>query len=212
MSEPAADDLAGGPTHDPVRVPGWLSAAALVAVTCLTGWVLLAHDEPTTGTGATDRSPPAAAPRAPAVLGMLPAQRAVVLGSQPGLLGVRTMCVRAGRDHAVSLGVDLVNGRLSRTTLLAASRVADDGGATRGGATLPARRSCDGRPARRESLVMEPGGVAPLRVRLREQDVCGARPVSVQVDLAFLGPGEQPATQRLTLHPNELDVAVCTGR
>jgi hypothetical protein len=32
------------------------------------------------------------------------------------------------------------------------------------------------------------------------------------VDVSFLGPGERPATQRLDLHPNQLDVAVCTSR
>ena len=142
-----------------------------------------------------------------------PAPRAFVLGSQPGLLGVRTVCLRAGSDHALSMGVDLVNGRLARTTLLAATRVAAAGGPTRGGATLPAHRTCDGRPAARDSLVMRPGGVVPLRVGLQATDLCGAGPVSVQVDVSFLGPGESPATQRLDLHPDphELDVHPCPG-
>jgi len=213
MSERVPDELAGGSARDPVRAPGWLRAAALVAFLCLAGWVVVVHDGPlTSGAGHGDISAPTAVPPAAALLGLLPAQRAVVLGSQPGLLGVRTMCVRGGRDHTVSLGVDLVNGRLARTTLLAATRVADDGVAMRGGATLPARRTCDGRRATRGSLVMDPGGVVPLKVQLQEQDVCGAGPVSVRVDVSFLGPGEQPATQRLDLPPVELDVAVCTSR
>ena len=57
-----------------------------------------------------------------------------------------------------------------------------------------------------------PVRVVPLRVQLHQQDVCGAGPVSVRVDVSFLGPGEQPVTQRLDLHPIELDVAVCTSR
>jgi hypothetical protein len=58
---------------------------------------------------------------------------------------------------------------------------------------------------------MRPGGVVPLTVDLPDTDLCGARPVSVQVDVSFLGPGETPATQRLVLHPDpdELDVRVC---
>jgi hypothetical protein len=212
MSAPAPDELAGGSARDPLRTPGWLRLAGLVALVGVCGWLVVRDGPPTSGAGPPGGRPtPVAEPGTPAALGLLPAQRAVLLGSQPGLLGVRSTCIRPGRDHAVTLGVDLVNGRLSRTTLLAATRVTDDG-ATRGGATLPARRTCAGRPATRASLVMEPGGVVPLRVRLREQDVCGTRAVSVQLDLAFLGPGEQPTTQRLALHPRELDVAICTSR
>ena len=203
MSERATDELAGGSARDPLRAPGWLRVTALLAVACLAAWALLARHDP---------APPGATLGAPVRPGVVPAQRSVVLGSQPGLLGVHAMCVRTGRDHAVWLGVDLVNGRLARTTLLAVTRVARPGESTQGDATLPARRTCNGQPVKRDSLVMRPGGIVPMRIGLRQQDLCGARPVSVQVDVSFLGPGEQPAAQRLDLHPAELDVAVCPSR
>ena len=212
MPEPAPDELAGGSARDPLRAPGWLRVAALVAVACLAGWVLVAQHLSADDPGSPEAGSPVAGP-APIRLVPSPAQRAVVLGSQPGLLGVRAVCLRAGPDHALSMGIDLVNGRLARTTLLAATRVAAVGEPTRGGTTLPARRTCDGRPAARDSLVMRPGGVVPLRVGLQATDLCGAGPVSVQVDVSFLGPGESPATQRLDLHPDpkELDVHACPG-
>jgi hypothetical protein len=212
MAGPAPDELAGGSARDPFRAPRWLRAAALVAVTCLAGWVLVAQ-HPSTHDSGSRRPPGGVARPAPITLTPSPAQRAVVLGSQPGLLGVRAVCLLAGRDHALSLGVDLVNGRLARTTLLAVTRVVAVGDSARGGATLPARRTCEGRPAARDSLVMRPGGVVPLRVDLQGTDLCGERPVSVQVDVSFLGPGESPATQRLDLHPDpdELDVQACAS-
>lgn len=214
MSEPAPDELAGGSGRDPLGAPGWLRAAVLVAVAGLACWALVAGDglrTPGTGPG---RAPTAATgPREPATLGAVPTQRAVALGSQPGLLGVRAVCLRTGRENALSLGVDLVNGRLARTTLLAATRIASDGESVRGGATLPARRTCDGQLSARDSLVMRPGGVVPLRLSLQGRDLCGAGPVSVQVVVSFLGPGESPATQRLDLHPDphELDVRACAS-
>lgn len=203
MSTRASDEVAGGPARDPVRTPGWLRTAALVALACLTCWALVTRD---------DRSSPPAGAAEPTPLGHVAPQRALVLGSQPGLLGVRATCILIGPDQAVALGVDLVNGRLARTTLLAVSRIGTGGGPTRGGAVLPARRTCHGRSTLRSSLVMRPGGIVPMRIRLRHQDLCGTRPVSVQVDVAFLGPGERPATQRLVLHPTELDVAICPTR
>lgn len=209
MAGPVPDELEGGSTRDPLRAPRWLRVATLLAVACVAGWVLVARDGPPVAVGHPGGSPtPATSPRDADRVAAVPAQRAVVLGSQPGLLGVRAVCLRAGRDHGMSLGVDLVNGRLARTTLLAVTRVATAGDSARGGATLPAPRTCDGRAAVRDSLVMRPGGVVPLRIDLRGTDLCGGRPVSVQVDVSFLGPGESPATQHLDLHPDPDELAV----
>jgi hypothetical protein len=205
MSAPAPDDLAGGPSRDPVRVPGWLRGAALVLLAGLAGWSLLSQDGPSALPTASQRSDSAPA-------AVLP-PRPLVLGSQPGLLGVRAVCVRADHEHDLWLGVDLVNGRLARTTLLAVTPVEGAGSAFGSEQVLPARRTCDRRRTARDSLVMFPGGTVPVRLRLPRADRCRAAPtpISVRVDVSFLGPGERPETQRLNLHPDpgEVDLVAC---
>jgi hypothetical protein len=204
MSSPAPDDLAGGPTREPVHPPRWLGAVALATLACVGCWVLLTHDEPSTPAG------PAPAPSSPSAVA---AQPAFALGSDPGLLGVRAVCVRSDRHRVLWLGVDLVNGRLARTTLLSVTPIGSAAASTATGAVLPAGRTCDRKPRVGDSLVMRPGGIVPLRLRLPGSDHCRAAPISVLVDVAFLGPGERPATQRLDLHPDpgEVDVLACRG-
>jgi hypothetical protein len=202
MSAPVPDDLAGGPSRDPIRLPGWVRAVALVVLAGLAGWILVARGDPPT---------PAAGHPAPSRADVLPTQRAVVLGSPPGLLGIRAVCVRRDRNGAW-LGVDLVNGRLARTTLLDVAPVAGAAGSAASEPVLPARRTCDRRPTATNSLVMLPGGIVPLQLRLRLPYGCGGAPASVPVDVSFLGPGERPETQRFNLHPDPGELAAaCRG-
>src|SRR5689334_16957522 len=100
MSEPAPDELAGGSARDPLRTPGWLRLVGLVVLVGVSGWLLVAQHPATHDAGAHARHGQVGP--APITLTPGPAQRAVVLGSQPGLLGVRAVCLRSGRDRSVS--------------------------------------------------------------------------------------------------------------
>ena len=200
---PTSDELAGGSPRDPVRLPRAVKAVGLCAAVVLAGWLAVRGERPaaedTNGEAAPTVSAPAAATTPP-----------VSFPSQPGSLGIDAVCARLDQRR-LSVAVDLTNGGLTRLTLLSASPVLPLGGLRPLAEVLPAKRTCEGRPPSRAGLVMRPGGVVPLRLHLQlPASGCQDGHV-VQVAVTYLGAGERPVTQRLTLLRalSDVDLAAC---
>jgi hypothetical protein len=187
VSDGGDDELVGGADREPARVPRWATALGALPAVAVVGLVVTrGGGEPSTV--APSPSSSATSPSPSTRTGYPPLEGPLAITGQTCLTTQR------GR-FTITFG--LQNTGLGRVTVLSVAAHLPLGGLRPTGGRVPATRSCGGAeidPG--TSTVLEPGDRVPASLGFELPADCPA-PWPVQVDVAVVGPGETPGTQRI---------------
>ncbi len=184
----------GGAERDPVRLPRWLSALAVVVAVVLAGYVELRPADAPRQERQDDGGIPV---RSPSPIGLTPSGEPAA----PGPLALAGTCLTLGRQ-GFTVVFGLQNNGLGRVTVLSVSAHRPVGGLEPTRGRVPAVRTCGGAQVDAATrAVLEPGDRLPVSLSFRLPVDCPA-PYPVQADVAIVNVGENPGSQRVSVLPD----------
>ncbi len=200
--DPEQDELSGGATREPVRLPRVVSVlAGLVALATVGFLASRPGPDPAAMDGAAPTSSassradlfsPVPGPGSQSRVGLPLAAGPLDIDGRPCATTVR---------RTLTVQFALVNQSVSRVTVVSASGSLPIGGREPAETRLPADVVCGTRVERGTSLVLEPGQRVPVSLRFALPAECPA-PYPVTVAVELIGRFETPLHQELTVLPD----------